>query len=326
MLPPTPFQLPLVFIVCWLALVGAPVARGQSLVQDRVSIDQTLQGAARMSGQERFTWSASPDEASSLLEKEYGTQKIRPLPPEAREWMVSVEAGGFYTSNALLAPFAETQDWVGRSVIRAAWAPAITDQLSLMMSASYGLWRYSDLPFLDFDDVGAQAGLIWSADAPLLAGGMARSSAWAQYRYNRLLLPWEWDSLLYETHFAEAGLRQAWGIGKDVAVWISGNAAASVAGRPALFRRSEYSAQCGALWQITPKLNATVLYRAALFDYLEDDRQDVNQLIHLGVSWQISRSLRADVYLGGSFNDSNLPVFDYEALNLGLNLALSKMW
>ena len=327
MLMSSPFHLPVFFLACWMTLAVAAGAHGQSLAQDRVSMDQTLREAARISGQtEALSLSAQTDEDSRLLEKEYGTQRIRPLPPESRDWLLTLEAGGFYTSNALLAPFAESQDWVGRSVLRMAWAPAITDQLSVMVAVNYGLWRYSDLPFLDFDDVGAQAGLVWTSDAPPLAGGMERASAWAQYRYNRLLQPWEWDAFLYETHFAEAGLRRAWGIGQDVAVWGAGNAAVSVAGRPALFRRSEYSTQLGALWQITPNVTATMLYRAALFDYLEDARQDVNQLIHVGVSWQIRPSLRAEVYLGGSFNDSDLPVFDYQALNLGLNFAISKMW
>lgn len=300
---------------------------GQSQAQDRVSADQTLREAAQLSGQvESFSWSTATDEKSRLMESEYGEQKLRPLPPERPEWLVAVEAGGFYTSNAVLAPFAEKQDWVGRSALRAAWAPAITDELSILVAANYSLWRYSDLPFLDFDDLGAQAGLVWSTDAPALAGGIQRFSTWAQYRYNRLTLPWEWDGLLYETHFAEAGLRQAWGIGQDVAVWISGNAALSMAGRPALFRRSEYSAQLGMLWQISPKWTATAIYRAALFDYVEGDRRDVNHLLHAGVSWQMRRNLKADFYLSGTLNDSNVPIFDYEAFNVGLNLAVSKMW
>jgi hypothetical protein len=290
-------------------------------------MDQTLRAATGLtSTNSALSPAKTDDEKSRLLESEFGIQKIRPLTPKNPSLLIGVETGGFYTSNAVLAPFAEQSDWVGRAVLRAAWFPEITDQLSLLVSANYGLWRYSDLNFLDFDDIGGQAGLVWKSSAPLLPGHIPVFSAWAQYRYNRLTRPWEWDALLYETHFVESGLRQAFGLGDHVTVWIGGNGAVSVAGQPDLFRRHEYSAQLGAIWQMTPKLSLTALYRAAVFDYVQGDRQDINHLLFAGVSWQVSSLLRADFYASGSHNDSNIPIFDYQVLNLGLNVALTKMW
>jgi hypothetical protein len=318
--------LKVIFIALGL-LISDEVARAQSQAQDRVVMDQTLRAATGlMATSSELTPAKADDEKSRLLESEFGTQKIRPLTPKNPSMLIGIETGGFYTSNAVLAPFAEKSDWVGRAVLRAAWLPEITDHLSLLVSANYGLWRYSDLDFLDFDDIGGQAGFVWKSRAPLLPGQIPVFSAWAQYRYNRLTRPWEWEALLYETHFAEAGLRQAWGLGENATLWISGNAAVSVAGQPELFRRHEYSAQLGALWQLTPKIALTTLYRAALFDYVQGDRQDINHLLFAGVSWQVSSLLRADFYASGTHNDSNVPIFDYQVINLGLNAALTKMW
>ncbi len=321
-------SLPAPTLLASLLLACVPLATlAQSPAQDRVYMDQTLQEAARIVGQTgSLTVSTSTDEDSQLLEREFGTQKLRPISPRAPQWQIALEAGGFYTSNAVLAPFEEQQDWVGRSVLRAAWAPAITKQLSGLVSTSYGAWRYADLDFLDFDDLGAQAGLVWRSAAPPLAAGLPSLTGWAQYRYNRLIRPWEWSGLLYETHLLEVGARQAWSLTPDMAVWVGGNAAFSVEGQPDLFRRSEYSAQAGGLWMITPRLMATVLYRAAIFDYLKADRQDVNHLLHAGISWQVARELRVDFFVSGTLNDSDISIFDYEVMNVGLNLMLSKMW
>lgn len=308
-------------------LSTAQLASAQNQAQDSVVMDQTLRSATGLSStRSDLTLTKTDDEKARLLESEFGTQKIRPLTVKNPSLLIGIEAGGFYTSNAVLAPFDEMSDWVGRSVLRAAWFPEITDHLSLLVSANYGLWRYAELDFLDFDDIGGQAGFVWKSSTPLLAGQMPRFTAWAHYRYNRLTRPWEWDALLYDNHFAESGLRQAWALGKNASLWIGGNAAVSLAGQPDLFRRHEFSAQLGTLWQMTPKLTLTALYRAALFDYVREDRQDINHLLFAGLSWQISSLLRADFYASGTHNDSSVPIFDYQVVNLGLNLALTKTW
>lgn len=299
----------------------------QSFVQDRVLIDQTLRAATQMSGaQEEMKLSPAADADSKLLESEFGTQRLRPLVAEPPEMLLSLDVGGFFTTNAALTPGLEISDWVGRTVLRAAWFPQITENLSFLTAASYGLWRYADTSALDFDDFGAQSGLVWKTDSPLLTGGIPAFSAWAQYRYNRIFSALAWSDRLYETHFIEAGMKKAWALSPSVTAWGAGNAALSVEGQPALFRRHEYSVQAGALWQITPRLSSTLLYRAALFDYVTDARCDVNHLLFLGLSCQLTSNVRADLFVSGVGNDSDNSIFDYEVINAGLNFAITKIW
>lgn len=308
--------------------VAVHEASGQTAAaQDRAAMDQTLQQAARISGQTADqSWTLATDEDSQLLETEFGTQRLHPVRPKPQEWLIALEAGGFITSNAVLAPFDEQTDWVGRSALRAAWSPQLTPTVFGLVAANYGIWRYADLDFLGFDDVGAQAGLVWKSDAPPLAGSLPPFSAWAQYRYNRLVRPWEWQALLYETHFFETGLRKAWGLSPDIAVWLGGNAAFSVDGQPRLFRRHEFSLQAGAIWQITPQLAASLLWRGARFHHVSDPRRDWNHLLFAGLSWRVRPLLRVDLYWDGTNNDSNIGIFDYSVTNGGVNFAVSKGW
>lgn len=290
-------------------------------------IDQTLRAATQMSGtQDKMKLSPADDADSKLLESEFGTQRLRPLVAEPPELLLALDVGGFFTTNAALTPALEISDWVGRSVLHAAWFPQITENLSFLTAASYGLWRYTDTSALDFDDFGAQSGLVWKVDSPLLTGDIPAFSAWAQYRYNRIFRALEWSDRLYETHFIEAGLKKAWALKPSVTVWVAGNAALSVDGQPALFRRHEYSVQTGALWQITPRLSSTLLYRAAMFDHVTDARRDVNHLLFLGLSYQLTSKVRADLFASGIVNDSDNPIFDYEVINAGLNFAITKLW
>lgn len=323
--------LPACLLVQTLPLVAqAPVA-------DRAAMEQTIREALRTT--RRAGGAASAQAASSallpaidqaeidLLDREFGLQNITGLierEPEA--FLLCLEASGFFTSNAALVPGPERSDWVARPGVRGAWFPKLTDSLSLLAMASYSLWRYADLQELDFDDFGGQIGVQYNRGRSVLPGGMAELNAWAQYRYQRLVSPWNWGNRLYETHFLEAGLRKGWALGSEVAAWVGGSSAFSVEGAPGQYRRHEHSVQTGALWQISPRLAFTAVYRFAWFDYAEVSRDDLNHLLFLGLGFQATANLRADLFVSGIFNHSDINAFDYQALNSGLGLVISHAW
>lgn len=310
--------------------------QAQAPVADRAAMEQTIREALRTT--RRAGASSSQSAASSLLppinqaeidllDREFGMQSITGLierEPEA--FLLSLEATGFFTSNAALSPGPERSDWVGRPGLRGAWFPKLSDDINLLAMASYSLWRYADLQELDFDDFSTQIGLQYNRGRGQLPGGMSSLNASVQYRYQRLISPWNWGSRLYETHFLEAGLRKGWALGSEVTAWVGANTAFSVEGAPGEFRRHEHSAQAGALWQISPRLSLTGLYRFAWFDYAEVSRDDLNHLLFLGLGCQVTANLRADFFVSGIFNHSDINAFDYQALNTGLGLVISHAW
>ena len=263
----------------------------------------------------------------NLLDLEYGVQQIqgivRPKPPA---YMLMLESSGFYTTNASLSAVSSHSDWVARPGLRAAWTPQITERLSLMVMSYYSLWRYAEMKQINFDDFGAQAWLMYQSGRNQLPGGFSRFSGWGGYRYQRLLSPWNWGHLLYENHFLEIGGRAAWSPLSRVTVWLGGNAAVSVAGAPDQLRRNEFSVQSGALWQLTPRLRLTALYRLAWFDYVNLGRNDLNHLFFLGFGCQIMKNLRADLFVNGVLNRSSGSPYSYNALNTGLGMQISQTW
>lgn len=312
------------------SFAGAISTMAQSPAVDRAVMDQTIREALRTtkrgaSSQTSVT-SANQDEIN-LLDREFGLQTISGLVrQEPEQFLLALESTGFFTTNAALSPGPESSDWVGRTGLRGAWFPKLTDNISLLAMASYSLWRYADLQPLDFDDFGGQFGLQYHLGRGQLPGGISRFNVWAQYRYQRLTSPWNWGNRLYENHFLETGLRKGWLLSPDISVWLGGNAAMSVEGAPTAFRRHEYSAQAGAAWQVTPKLAFTALYRFAWFDYVKVSRNDLNHLLFLGLGYQFNNSLTAQIYVSGVFNHSDVNAFDYKALNTGMGLVFSHVW
>lgn len=309
---------------------GTLSSLAQSPVVDRAVMDQTIREALRTPRQAtRSAVAASPgnQQEIDLLDREFGLQSISGLVRQKPEqFLLSFETSGFFTSNAALTPGAAISDWVGRPGLRAAWFPKLSEHVSLLAMSNYSLWRYAEQQQLDFDDFGGQFGLQYNRGQAQLPGGMSRFTGWAQYRYNRLISPWNWSNRLYETHFLETGLRQGWSPMTNVSAWLGANAAVNVAGGPAVFRRHEFSVQAGALWQITPRLSTTALYRFAWFDYTQASRTDLNHLLFLGLSCQMTTHLRADLFVSGIFNHSDVNAFDYKALNTGLGLVISQTW
>lgn len=315
----------------------AQTAQPQAPAVDRAVMEQTIREALR-NGRRTASSSASSQAAASLLptisqdeidllDREFGLQRISGLierKPEA--FLLSLEATGFYTSNAALSPGPEQSDWVIRPGLRGAWFPRLSDDVNLLAMASYSLWRYEQLQVLNFDDFSAQLGLQYNKGRGQLPGGMSSLNAWAQYRYQRLISPWNWGGRLYETHFLEVGGRKSWRLASSVTGWLGANSAFSVAAAPNAFRRHEHSVQTGALWQISPRLALNTLYRFAWFDYTGHSRDDLNHLFFVGLGCQVTGNLRADFFVSGVFNHSDINAFDYQALNTGMGVSVSHAW
>lgn len=317
-------------LIAWSIFAGAISTMAQSPAVDRAVTDLTIREALRTTKRDtRDQRAVSPatQEEINLLDREFGQQSISGLVrPKPQQFLMSLEASGFFTSNAALAPGPESSDWVSRTGLRGAWFPKLTDHVNLLAMAYYSLWRYADQQQLDFDDFGSQIGLQYHQGRGELTGGLSRLNVWAQYRYQRLTSPWNWGNRLYENHFLETGLRKGWLLSPTVSVWLGGNAAVSVAGGPSAFRRHEFSAQAGTAWQITSKLAFTTLYRFAWFDYVQVSRNDLNHLVFLGLGYQVTSNLMAQIYVSGIFNHSDVSAFDYKALNTGMGLVVSHVW
>lgn len=321
------------FVLCLaLAILCFPaLAQEAAPAVDRAAVDQTIREAMRIGSRstqgQTAQLSSSQLQEINLLDREYGVQQIqgvvKPKPPS---YMLMLEGSGFYTTNATLSSSAARSDWVARSGLRAVWTPQITERTSLLLMSYYALWRYADLRQINFDDFGTQAWLQYKAGRQELPGGLSRFWGWAGYRYQRLTSPWNWGHLLYENHFLETGGRAAWSPFNQVSVWLGANAAVSVAGAPDQFRRHEFSTQAGALWQMTPRLRFTALYRLAWFDYMQTSRNDLNQLFFLGFGCQIMKNLRTDLFVNGVLNRSSGSPYSYNAMNTGLGIQVSQSW
>jgi len=318
-------------LIAWVSLIlVTSTCRAQGPV-DRAVMNQSLRdGLAPLNRsndqQETSMQEAAPDEID-VLDREFGLQSVSGFVPVDREQLfLTLEASGFFSSNTTLSPDAEVAGWVGRPGLRGGWFPRLGNDLDLLATISHSLWRYADQPQLDFDDFGGQIGLQHHLGRWELPGGVSRLHSWAQYRYQRLHEPWNWGARFYENHFIEAGFRKGWRLAPKISAWLGGSAAFSVAGGPADFLRHEHGAQTGAVWQATPQMSLTALYRVSFFDHTKVSREDINHQWFLGVNWQVMRHLGLQLFVNGVVNRSNVNAFDHHVLNTGLNVSIAREW
>ena len=134
------------FLVTSCSLAGAVAAKAQSPAVDRAVTDQTIREALRTTKRDtRDQRAVSPasQEEINLIDREFGQQNISGLVrPKPQQFLMALEASGFFTSNAALAPGPENSDWVGRTGLRGAWFPKLTENINLLAMA--GLPRLKD--------------------------------------------------------------------------------------------------------------------------------------------------------------------------------------
>jgi hypothetical protein len=324
---------PVIYLACGVLVAAffttsSPCA-AQAPAADRALQDQSIREAMQLSRLRKAPaqngTSLSPEELK-MIDREFGTQSVTGVVFDREEWLLMMEANGFFTSNATLSNTTEISDWVGRPGLRGAWMPKLNDHWSVLAMSNYSLWRYAHSKPLDFDDFGGQLGLQYQQGQGQVPGGLPTLSSWLQYRYQRLFSPGNWGSSIYETHFIETGLRKAWKLSPSVGAWLGANAAVSVAGLSDAFRRHEFSLQAGSIWQITPKASLTALYRAAWFNVVKTKRDDLNQTFLLGLSYQLTSKVKADLFMNSVFNQSDVDAFDYDVFNVGMGAALVLTW
>jgi hypothetical protein len=121
------------------------------------------------------------DDGEAAADDSFGKQVILKNKEKVPTIFLSADSSLFYTDNVALTRRGETGDAFWVTSAAASWTPRIAPQVEAQVGLRASLFRYNKTSALDFEDLGAGAGLTWS---PPNVGGVVFI---ARYDFTELL-------------------------------------------------------------------------------------------------------------------------------------------
>jgi hypothetical protein len=212
-----------------------------------------------------------------------------------------------YTSNVGLSENFEQEDWFWRTTAGAVYAPRFGNFLVGNLSVSQDIYRYDKFDDLNFESLNLGAGL--SCNLWFFYG----INAGVEFNYNRLTAEGYGDeifsnrslTLTLSKTFILSRAHYFYVIGAGELGWSDPEQAA----------RDELTLLAGYHVRLARDFEVDLFYRLGFFHYTEIDREDVNQGVQLALRYNLTKWLSVNASIGGVFNNSDRPGFDYEVLN-----------
>lgn len=278
---------------------------------DRARLFQSTPGTTPIAVDANGTALADTDSASD--DNSFGDQAILKNKVKVPTFFLAADTSLFYTNNAALTRRDETGDAFFVTSAAANWTPHIAPGLEAQIGAHAAIFRYDRISALDFQDLGAGAGLTWT---PPNFGGVA---LFARYDFTELLN--RHSNEILSDHEFSLGAQKAIPISRAQS-FFTGLVASAGLSDPHSAQRDQIGAFVGYHCVLTRALEADLSYRAAFYRYNHDGRADLNQAIAATLRYHVNEWFEVDGFLTYADNRSNTSVFDYAAFTGGGGVAL----
>lgn len=219
-----------------------------------------------------------------------------------------------YTSNAALSRTNELSDALFVGQVGASWVPKITDRLQAEVTVRQSFFRYGEFDVLDFNSLNAGAGMTY------VMPRLWDIAVFARYNYN-----WLTDTdgnEIFHNNTLTIGLQKAFVLTRSHYFYVGYFSEFGWAD-PEVAERDEHTLYGGYHLDITRSLAADIGGTAAIYDYSEVDRTDLNLGLNFSLRWEIVKNVSLVGSASFATNISDRSVFDYDVLNAGGGLAVS---
>ena len=253
---------------------------------------------------------ADGDESS---DDSFGTQVILKERERSRAFLLTGDTSVFYTSNAALTPDARIDDAFLVADAGLSWAPRLAPRVEAQFGLRASIFRYNRTSVLDFENLGAGAGLSWN---PENFGGVG---LFARYDFSQLLD--KHSSKILSDHELSVGAQKSFALSRSDAINAGLVASAGVTD-PHSAQRDQLGVLIGYHRDLCRGVDTDLTYRVALYRYNHDGRVDVNQVLSANLRYRFNVSLDAEIFLSFGDNRSNRSLYDYEVFTGGGGLGL----
>lgn len=231
-----------------------------------------------------------------------------PLQP----WSAHADFSGFYTTNAALASRGEQSDRFVVADVGFGYARPFARDWAFAANVRQGFFRYDEFTALDFDSLGANAGVSYQARQ------LADVLFSLRYGVNRLTRA-TFDEQLFLGNTVALNVTKLVKVTTADAVEFTGGVGYTFAD-PDELERAEFHISVGYALRITRALTGTAVARAELFEY-SNGRQDLLQSVALGARYDFTKWISASAAASLANNISNRNEFDYGVFNGGLTVS-----
>jgi hypothetical protein len=254
---------------------------------------------------------ASPE--SSTEDDSFGRQLILKKKERPRPFTLSGDAGTFFTNNAALIRHDKQSDFFFMANAGLSWNGQLAKDVTLQLGGQASAFRYARMSSLDFESLGAGAGISWT---PARLSGVSFS---ARYDFIELL----------NRHSREVLSDHEWTLAAQKTFSLGGPHALTlgVVGMAGL--TDPHSAQrdlAGGFaryhLQITRRLDTDLSYRLSPYFYNSGGRTDVNHVASWNVRYRVSPAVELNGFVSYASNRSNRRAFNYDAVTTGLGVGV----
>ncbi len=243
-----------------------------------------------------------------------GEQWIYQSKETPKSLTAAIEVSAYHTSNVALTSRNALDDNYLVGQLAVSWQRPLDKALVFDISLQQAFFRYDEFSQLNFDSLNAGCGLTWQTS---FLGG---TSWYARYNFNRLTAE-NFGSELYTSHSLLVGGQKVFQLSRADSLFLGVSAQVNFAD-PAALERREYSLYGGYALAITRSISCDAIYRAAIYDYNQTDRTDLNQTLSVGVHWRPVEVLTVSGTVSGALNRSDKSTFDYDLLTAGATLSI----
>lgn len=253
-------------------------------------------------------------DTSTSTDDSFGAQLILKNQERPRPYVVTGGLALFHTDNVALTRTGERADEFFVADASFAWSPKLGNNLEATLGLHAALFRYVDTGALDFENLGATAGLAWSP--PALRG----FTLFGRYDFTELLGT-DGDQILMD-HTFTLGLQKTVALGRSHGVTFGLLGMAGISD-PYAAQRDQLAAFLSYHIQLTRNLEADLLARPAVHFYNAGGRTDFNQILSGSLRYRFNPWAEASAFLSYGWNRSDRTVFDYDVLTAGGGVAVT---
>jgi hypothetical protein len=249
-----------------------------------------------------------PTESAAETDESFGKQQILKTEEKIPDFLITAATSFYYTSNVALTRSDELSDGFFVGEVASSWSPRITPELQFQLGAGASIFRYFETHELDFSNLTIGTGFAWT---PANCGGVALVG-----RYDFVeLINRHGDEILQDHEFSLA-LQKVVVLGRSHALSFALLGSAGVSD-PFIQQRDQVGLAVGYHLQLARQFGADLGYRISGYFYNEGDRDDLNQVLSLGLHYQINPWASVNTFVSAAKNHSNVSAFKYDVLSSG---------
>jgi hypothetical protein len=269
---------------------------------------------------ERIAGSASGSEfqfaAPSPGDDDLGEQQLLTARERYRSFTIYGGVSEFFTTDASLVDDGIGQDWFTLMQAGANWMPYLGSNLYGTLSVRQDLFRYARYSSLSFNNTSLGGGLVY------VFRQLGDLSASAKYNFH-LLSNASASSQLYHDQNLTFSLQKPFVISRAQLAYTGITTQIVLEGTPGTALRDQFLWFIGYEAKLTRHLTASAFYQMGYLPFRENRRADWNQIVSVGLSYNILEWLALNASISGSFNSSNDSFYDYSVLTLGAGVTIA---